>query len=142
MSILGRKMNAFESGDLVVYNPTMNPLPPVSQRPWDVGTVITYDGTYVYVNFHYYSEHIADPHAILKYAITHHPLTEKGVRQQMRAVLPDIVSVVEGRVAALVLSERTGITACRGLGPADVLRHYLDPRPPARLRHYRPQSKA
>ena len=142
MSILGRKMNTFESGDLVVYNPAMNPLPPVSQRPWDIGTVITCDSTYVYVNFHYYSQYIADPHAILKCAITHHPLTEKGVRLRMRAVLPDILSVVEGRVAALVFSERTGVTACRGLGPADVLRHYLDPRTPARLRHYRPQSKA
>jgi hypothetical protein len=132
-------MATFEPGDCVVYNPTINPLRPISQRPWDVGTVVTCDNTYVYVNLDYYNQHIIDPHAFLKYAIIHHPLSEKGVRQRMRAVLPDIVSVVEGRVAALVLSELTGITACRGFGPADVLRHYLDPRPPAR---FSPRSKA
>jgi len=58
----------------------------------------------------------------------HHPHSPKAIRQKMRAVLPDIVAAVQGRVSALVFSELTGMTGTRGFGPADIIRSFLEPK--------------
>lgn len=113
----------FEVGDQVVYMPSTPDLLPVSQRFYDIGTVIGIEGIYVRVNFAniYQSD-------ILPFGLIHHPHSPKAIRQQMRAVLPEIVASVEGRVAALVFSEKTGQTGKRGFGAADILRSFLEPR--------------
>ena len=123
----------FEPGDEVVYIPNIPDLPPVNERPWDVGIVISIEG--MYVNVQFMNEYIA---LILPFGLQHHPLSPKTIRQRMAAVLQEIPAVVEGRVAALVFSELTGQTAQRGFGAADVLRSFLDPR---KHRHTCRQSK-
>jgi len=119
----------FEPGDWVFYTPNMS-VRPISQRPWDVGTVLSIEGVYVNIRFGQGYESLFLPEGI-----QHHPLSPKAIRQQMAAVLPDIVAAVEGRVAVLVFSELTGQTAQRGFGPADVLRSFLDPRPKRKHRY-------
>ena len=114
----------FEVGDQVVYMPQAPDLPPVSQRPWDIGTVIGIKGLYVRVKF--VNEYRSDD--ILPFGLIHHPHSPKAIRQQMQAVLPEIVATVEGRVAALLFSEKTGQTGKRGFGAADILRSFLEPR--------------
>jgi hypothetical protein len=120
----------FEVGDQVVYMPSTPDLLPVSQRFYDIGTVIGIEGIYVRVNFAnmYQSD-------ILPFGLIHHPHSPKAIRLQMQAVLPEIVATVEGRVAALVFSEKTGQTGKRGFGAADILRSFLDPRPIRKYRH-------
>jgi hypothetical protein len=113
----------FEPGDEVVYMPNSPDLLPASQRPWDVGIVISIEG--VYVNVKFPNDYSAE---ILPFGLQHHPLSPKMIRQRMAAVLPEILAAVEARVAALVFSELTGQTAMRGFGAADVLRSFLDPR--------------
>jgi len=115
----------FEVGDQVVYMPSMPDLPPVSQRPWDIGIVVGIEGLYVRVKF--VNEYRSDD--ILPFGLIHHPHSPKAIRQQMQAVLPEIVASVEGRLAALVFSEKTGQTGKRGFGAADILRSFLEPRP-------------
>ena len=119
----------FEPGDLVFYTPNMS-VRPISQRPWDVGTVLSIEGVYVNIRFGPGYESL-----FLPGGIRHHPLGPKAIRQQMAAVLPDIVAAVEGRVAVLVFSELTGQTGKRGFGPADILRSFLDPRVPLKHRY-------
>lgn len=114
----------FEVGDQVVYMPQAPDLPPVSQRPWDIGMVIGIEGLYVRVKF--VNEYRSDN--ILPFGLIHHPHSPKAIRQQMQAVLPEIVASVEGRVAALLFSEKTGQTGKRGFGAADILRSFLEPR--------------
>ena len=114
----------FEVGDQVVYMPSMPDLPPVSQRPWDIGTVIGIEGLYVRVKF----ANVYRSDDILPFGLIHHPHSPKAIRQQMQAVLPEIVASVEGRVAALLFSEKTGQTGKRGFGAADILRSFLEPR--------------
>jgi hypothetical protein len=113
----------FEAGDQVVYMPSSPDLPPVSHRLSDIGTVVGIEGMYIKVKFlgNYQSD-------ILPFGLIHHPHSPKAIRQQMRAVLPEIVATVEGRVAALLFSEKTGQTGKRGFGAADVLRSFLEPR--------------
>lgn len=113
----------FEAGDQVVYMPSIPDLLPVSQRSLDIGTVIRVEGIYVRVEFP--NEYRSD---ILPFGLIHHPHSPKAIRQQMQAVLPEIVATVEGRLAALVFSEKTGQTGKRGFGAADVLRSFLEPR--------------
>jgi hypothetical protein len=113
----------FEAGDQVVYMPHASNLLPVSQRPWDIGTVVDMEDMYIKVKFlNDYQSYI------LPIGLIHHPHSPKAIRQQMQAVLPEIVATVESRVAALVFSEKTGQTGKRGLGPADILRSFLEPR--------------
>lgn len=113
----------FEIGDQVVYMPSASDLLPVSQRPWDIGIVVDIEDKYIKVKFlNEYQSYI------LPFGLIHHPHSPKAIRQQMRAVLPEIVASVEGRLAALVFSEKTGQTGKRGFGPADVLRSFLEPR--------------
>ena len=113
----------FEIGDLVVYNPTMIPLPPLIDRLEDIGVVRGVDDHYVHIYFHSISYFAK----ILKWGVTHHPQSTKGIRLNMCAVLTDVVAAVEARVASLVFSERTGVTGHRGFGPADILRAFLEP---------------
>lgn len=113
----------FEIGDLVVYNPTMTPLPPLIDRLEDIGVVRGVDDHYVHIYFHSISYFAK----ILKWGVTHHPQSTKGIRLNMCAVLTDVVAAVEARVASLVFSERTGVTGHRGFGPADTLRSFLEP---------------
>jgi len=120
----------FEPGDEVVYMPTIPDLPPVSERPWDIGRVISIEG--IYVNVKFPDEYIA---LILPFGLQHHPLSPKAIRQRMAAVLSQIPAVVEGRVATLVFSQLTHHTAQRGFGAADVLRSFLDPRPKRKYRY-------
>jgi hypothetical protein len=120
----------FEPGDEVVYIPNIPDLPPVSERPWDVGRVISIEG--IYVNVKFPNEYTAE---ILPFGLQHHPLSPKAIRQQMRAVLEDMAGAVKGRLLALIFSEITGITAQRGFGPADILRSFLDPRPKRKYRY-------
>jgi hypothetical protein len=112
----------FESGDIVYYTPTMENLAPPLQRPWDMGIVLRIEGQYLVIEFlnNYISK-------ILPTSINHHPHTLKAAIQRFREVLPDISAAVQARVAALVFSEKTGHTAVRGLGPADILRSFLEP---------------
>ena len=119
----------FEPGDLVYYTPDM-PVPPISQRPRDVCTVLSVDGHYVTAEFVMSKMAMA----FLPQGLQHHPQSPKGIRQQMRAVFEEMLCAVESRVAALVFSELTGQTAQRGYGVADVLRSYLDPRVPPKHR--------
>jgi hypothetical protein len=115
----------FEPGDEVVYTPNMDNLPPIHLRPWDIGVCLACDSRYVTVQFpHGYIDRI------LLMGITHHPLSPKGIRQAMRPALSEIPAAVQARVAALVFSEKTGQTAQRGFGAADVVRSFLDPRVP------------
>jgi len=113
----------FEIGDPVVYNPNIFPLPLLKERPHDLGTVIEVSDPYLKVYF----KHGNYVSTILRQGITHHPESPKVIRRKMSKVLPNIVASVEARVAALVFSERTGMTAQRGFGPADILRSYLEP---------------
>lgn len=113
----------FEPGDKVVYNPCMDCLPPYNKRPWDIGIVTDVDDHYVKVQF--MDEYVGQ---ILFIGLTHHPLSPKAHRQRLSLVIPELIGAVEGRVAALVFSEKTGLTACRGFGPADNIRTFLDPR--------------
>lgn len=113
----------FEPGDKVVYNPCMDCLPPYNKRPWDIGIVTDVDDHYVKVQF--MDEYVGQ---ILFIGLTHHPLSPKAHRQRLSLVIPELLGAVEGRVAALVFSEKTGLTACRGFGPADNIRTFLDPR--------------
>ena len=113
----------FEIGDLVVYNPTLTPLPPLRDRLEDVGVVRGIDDHYVHIYFHSISYFAK----ILKWGVTHYPLSPKSIRLNMCAVLTDVVAAVEARMAALLFSERTGITGNRGFGPADILRAFLEP---------------
>ena len=115
----------FEPGDKVVYNPCMDSLPPYNKRPWDVGIVVEADDRYAKVQF--MNEYVAQ---ILFMGLSHHPLGSKAHRQRLVLVIPELLGAVEGRVAALVLAEKTGLTACRGFGPADNIRTFLDPRKP------------
>ena len=115
----------FEPGDKVVYNPCMDSLPPYNKRPWDIGIVVEADDRYAKVQF--MGEYVGQ---ILFMGLSHHPLGSKAHRQRLALVIPELLGAVEGRVAALVFSEKTGLTACRGLGPADNLRTFLDPRKP------------
>uniref|UniRef100_A0A6C0APZ3 Uncharacterized protein n=1 Tax=viral metagenome TaxID=1070528 RepID=A0A6C0APZ3_9ZZZZ len=115
----------FEPGDKVVYNPCMDCLPPYNKRPWDIGIVIEADDCYAKVKF--MDQYV---NQILFMGLTHHPLSPKAHRQRLALVIPELLGAVEGRVAALVFSEKTGLTACRGLGPADDIRKFLDPRKP------------
>ena len=112
----------FETGDLVYYTPTMENIAPPLQRPWDIGVVLRIEGQYLVIQFlnNYISK-------ILPMSINHHPHTLKGSIQRFRAVLPDISAVVQARVAALIFGHKTGHTAVRGLGPADILRSFLEP---------------
>jgi hypothetical protein len=114
----------FEVGDQVVYTPFACELLPINERPWDIGIVMGIDNMYIKVKF--LNEYESD---ILPFGLIHHPQSIKGIRQQMRSVLHDLVGAVEGRIAALVFSNLTGYTAQRGFGPADILRSFLDPRP-------------
>ena len=116
----------FELGDEVIYMPTIDPLPPYNERPWDIGTVTGIQNGYVTVNF----SKIEYVSHFLPFGLVHHPLGSKAHRLRFTHVLPEIIGAVEGRVAALVLSEKTGLTACRGFGPADNIRTFLDPRKP------------
>jgi hypothetical protein len=120
----------FEPGDLVFYTPDM-PVPPIRERPRDIGTVLSIDDHYVTIEF------VASKRtmAFLPDGLRHHPQSPKGIRQQMRIVLEEMVGAVQGRVAALVFSELTGHTAQKGLGLADVLRSFLDPRLMRKHRH-------
>ena len=118
----------FEPGDEVVYNPCMESLPPISKRPWDIGIIIEVDDHYANVQF--MGEYVGQ---ILFMGLTHHPLSRKAHRQRLAPIIPELLGAVEGRVAALVLSEKTGLTACRGFGPADNIRTFLDPRKPRKL---------
>ena len=115
----------FEVGDQVVYTPFASNLTPIRQRPWDIGTVvgIGIEGKYIKVKF--LNAYQSD---ILPFGLIHHPHSPKAIRQQMQAVLPEIVATVESRVAALVFSEKTGQTGKRGFGAADILRSFLEPR--------------
>lgn len=125
-------------------------LPPLRDRPHHVYIVEGVVGEYVmirrdskvllkqrYINQHPmgYSTHSM---SVLKMGISHHPWSEKSVKYRFKKVLPEIRAAVEGRVAALVFSEKTGMTACRGFGPADILRSFLDPRP--RRPRFRPKQ--
>jgi hypothetical protein len=85
--------------------------------------VIDVDDHYAKVQF--MGEYVAQ---ILFMGLKHHPLGPKAHRQRLSLVIPELIGAVEGRVAALVFSEKTGLTACRGFGPADNLRTFLDPR--------------
>ena len=120
-------------GDRVVYTPEC-PVGPVKERPNDVGTVIKVGNVYVTVQFPRNSKR-----RHLPFGLSHHPDSPKAIRMRMACVLPDIVSAVEARVGALVLSERTGVTAIRGFGPADYVRAFLEPA--GRTRPWRCQSK-
>jgi len=120
----------FEPGDLVFYTPNM-PVPPISQRPWDVCTVQSVEAPYVNVIFRQ-NDRIWH---ILPGGLQHHPQSVKGIRQQMCRVLQEMAGAVQGRTAALVFSNLTGHTAQRGFGPADILRSFLDPRPIRKHRH-------
>jgi hypothetical protein len=113
----------FERGDVVYYLPTMDGLPPLRERPQDVGIVNSITGNYVNVTL--CSGTYID--SILPFGLRHHPLSPKAARERMARVLPDIAAAVNGRVAALTFSAITGITAVRGLGPADVIRAFLEP---------------
>jgi hypothetical protein len=113
----------FEIGDPVVYNPNVFPLPLLKERPYDLGTVIEVSDPYLKVYFKH-GDYVS---TILRCGLTHHPESPKVIRGNMSKVLPHIVASVEARVAALVFSERTGMTAQRGFGPADILRSYLEP---------------
>lgn len=96
----------FEPGDEVVYNPCMESLPPISKRPWDIGFVIEADDHYAKVQF--MGKHVSQ---ILFMGLTHHPLSRKAHKQRLSLVIPEIIGAVEGRVAALVFSEKTGQTS-------------------------------
>ena len=113
----------FEVGDQVVYTPFACDLLPIKERPWDIGIVMGIENNYIKVKF--LNEYESD---ILPFGLIYHPQSVKGIRRQMRAVLPEIIRAVESRVAALVFSEKTGQTGMRGFGPADVLRSFLEPR--------------
>jgi len=113
----------FEVGDEVVYNPNMPDLPPPNRRRNDWGMCIHINGQYATVLF--LSGYSSD---ILFQGITHHPLSPKAIRANMRRVLPGIRGAVEGRMGALVFSELTGQTAQQGYGAADVIRSFLDER--------------
>ena len=115
----------FEPGDKVVYNPCMDSLPPYNKRPWDIGIVIEVDDHYAKVQF--MDEYVSQT---LFMGLTHHPLGPKAHRLRLSLVISELLGAVEGRIAALVLSEKTGLTACRGYGPADNIRTFLDPRKP------------
>ena len=137
----------FEQGDVVVYNPSM-PLPPLRDRPCHVYVVYDIVDEYVMIRrdcdflvahgyIHDYS-HNAHSMSVLKLGITHHPWSEKSVKYRFKKALPEIRAAVEARVAALVFSQKTGITGCRGFGPTDTLRSFLDPRP--RRPRFRPKQ--
>ena len=113
----------FEVGDEVVYTPNMPDLPPPSKRPHDWGICIHITEHYATVLFK--NEYSSD---ILFEGITHHPLSPKAIRANMRRVFPGIRGAVEGRMGALVFSELTGQTAQQGYGAADVIRSFLDER--------------
>ena len=115
----------FEPGDKVVYNPCMDSLPPYNKRPWDIGIVVEADDRYAKVQF--MGEYVGQ---ILFMGLSHHPLSSKAHRLRLSLVIPELLGAVEGRVAALVFSEKTGLTACKGYGPADDIRKFLDPRKP------------
>ena len=120
----------FEIGDQVAYTPFACKLLYVNQRPWDIGIVVGIEGKCIKVKF--INNHQRN---ILPFWLMHHPYGPKVIRRQMRAVIPEIIRAVESRVAALVFSELTGHTAQRGLGPADIVRSFLDPRPIRKSRY-------
>ena len=121
----------FEPGDLVYYTPNM-PVPPISERPRDVCTVLSVNGLYVNIEFNMSKYTMM----CLSQGLQHHPYSPKGIRLlRMRAVFEEMVDVVKGRLLAVVFSEKTGLTAQRGFGPADILRSFLDPRPKRKHRY-------
>jgi hypothetical protein len=102
----------------------MDYLPPYNKRPWDIGIVMEVDDNH-YAKVKFLSEYVVQ---ILFMGLSHHPLSPKAHKQRLALVIPELLGAVEGRVAALVFSEKTGHTASRGFGPADNIRRFLDPR--------------
>ena len=121
----------FEIGDEVVYMPTPvgEALPPISQRPWDIGVIVGLDGNYCKVRFHDYYRMRSDDYAtgILPFGLIHHPLSRKSIMQQFQPSLTALTAAVEARMATLVYGSQTGHTAQKGKGPADLIRTLLMP---------------
>lgn len=121
----------FEVGDEVVYMPTPvgEALPPISQRPWDIGVIVGLDGDYYRVRFHDYYRMRCDDYAagILPFGLIHHPHSRKSVAQRFQPTLAALREAVEARMATLVYGSSTGHTAQKGKGPADLIRAFLMP---------------
>ena len=121
----------FETGDEVVYMPTPvgEALPPISQRPWDIGVIVGLDGDYYRVRFHDYYRMRSDDYAtgILPFGLIHHPHSRKSVAQRFQPTLTTLTAAVEARMATLVYGSSTGHTAQKGKGPADLIRAFLMP---------------
>jgi hypothetical protein len=121
----------FSVGDEVVYMPTPvgEALPPISQRPWDIGVIVGLDGDYYRVRFHNYYKIRCDDYAagILPFGLIHHPLSRKSVARRFQPTLAALTAAVETRMATLVYGFHTGHTAQKGKGPADLIRAFLMP---------------
>jgi len=111
----------FSVGDEVVYMPNLESLPPISQRPRDVGFIVGLDGDYCRVRF---DDYVTD---ILPFGLIHHPHSRKSVAQRFQPTLTTLTAAVEARMATLVYGSSTGHTAQKGKGPADLIRAFLMP---------------
>lgn len=110
-----------EVGDEVVYMPNLESLPPISQRPWDIGVIVGLNGDYCRVQFDDYETDI------LPFGLIHHPHSRKSVAQRLQPSLTTLKNAIEARMATLVYGSSTGHTAQKGKGPADLIRAFLMP---------------
>jgi hypothetical protein len=110
----------FELLDEVVYTPNLDNLLPPLKRRADWGYIHAFQGDYIVMKF--YGSRTT--HCILPNSLSHHPHTQKYVKQLFRPCLPEIKAAVEAREGRQVMLQKTPISV-RLPGPAHIVQDYI-----------------
>ena len=78
----------FEVGDEVVYNPSVSPLPPIENRPWDLGKIRKIKNGYIHFeSYHWGPKEI---HRISPEAFSYSTNSPKYIRSVYKNAINDI----------------------------------------------------
>ena len=78
----------FEVGDEVIYNPSVSPLPPIENRPWDLGKIRKIKNGYIHFESYYWGP--KEIHRISPEAFSYSKSSSKYIRSVYKNAIKDI----------------------------------------------------